>query len=348
MLLKEPYFGSWYNDGNLGSGSFGTVYSIYRIGHDGHRLYAAMKVLRVPRFNADVDELRSQGYTNRQIRAMYVPQLRRLQGEVEVLNSLRGDDHIVIYEESQIVEDPSGIGWEVYIRMERLENLTHYFKRKNATTEDLLNLWIDIATALKTVHAHGMIHRDIKPENILVSAEGLYKLTDFGIARHLDEGSNAMTRAGTKPYMAPEVNKHEAYDKRADIYSLGLVIYGLFNHNRYPFLPPYPEDFYPDDRDMAQERRFSGEKIPPVPGMSQKIWRVLEKCIEFKPKDRYADADALLFALRSIRLGSDELDTPVDVTDNTHKESRWKIVLLIILIVLALYLGAFIVYKLIS
>ena len=348
MLLKEPYFGSWYNDGNLGSGAFGTVYSIYRIGPDGHKLYAAMKVLRVPRSNADVDELKSQGYTARQIKAMYMPQLKRLQGEIDVLNSLRGDDHIVIYEQSKIVEDPNGLGWEVYIRMEKLENLNHYFKRKTATTEDLLNLWIDIATALKTVHAHSLIHRDIKPENILVSAEGLYKLTDFGIARHLDEGSNVMTRAGTFPYMAPEVNRHDAYDKRADIYSLGLVVYGLFNHNRYPFLPPYPENFYPDDRDRAQERRFAGEKIPPVPGMPLKIWRVLEKCIEFEPKKRYADADELLAALRGIKLGNDELVTRVDITDTPRKTRHWVVVLLIFLIILALYLGAFIAYKLLT
>lgn len=348
MLLKEPYFGSWYNDGNLGSGAFGTVYSIYRNSPDGQKIFAAMKVLRVPRSGVEVDELKSQGYTSRQIKAMYMPQLKRLQGEIDVLKSLRGDDHIVIYEESQIVEDPSGLGWEVYIRMEKLENLTHYFKRVSATTEDILNLWIDVATGLKTVHAHNLIHRDIKPENILVSAEGLYKLTDFGIARHLDESSNVMTRAGTFPYMAPEVNRHEAYDIRADIYSLGLVIYGLFNHNRYPFLPPFPENFYPDDRDRAQERRFAGEKIPPVPGMPQKIWRVLEKCIEFEPKSRYSNADELLEAVRGIRLGNDELVAHVDVTDTSHKPKQWKVILLVFLVLIALYLGAFIAYKLLA
>lgn len=347
MLLKEPYFGCWYNEGNLGSGSFGTVYSICRTLPDGQKLHAAMKVLRVPRSGADVDELISQGYNRNQIKAMYRPQLKRLLSEIEVLRSLRGDDHIVIYEDSQVVEDPNDIGWEVYIRMEKLENLSHYFKRTEAKTEDLLNLWIDIATALKTVHANNLIHRDIKPENILVSAEGLYKLTDFGIARHLDEGSAVMTRAGTFPYMAPEVNRHDNYDKRVDIYSLGLVVYGLFNHNRYPFLPPFPQNFYPDDRDRAQERRFSGEKIPQIPNIPQNIWKVLAKCIEFDPQKRYSDVDALLEDLRNLRVSNEVLSNPVDLTEKKHTRS-WRVMLLIFLIALVAYLGAYIAFKLLG
>ena len=113
MMLKEPYFGQWYNDGKIGSGTYGTVYSIYRMDRNGEKMYAAMKVLRLPRSNEEIRELLSQGYSRSQITEMLKPQLKRLKGETEVLKTLRGDDHIVIYEESQLVELTEDIGWEV-------------------------------------------------------------------------------------------------------------------------------------------------------------------------------------------------------------------------------------------
>ena len=279
MVLHEPFFGNWYLEEKLGSGSFGTVYSIYREDVDGTKLHAAMKVIQVPGSKVDVEEMKAQGYSDKKIKAMYKPQLERLKNEIDVLDSFRGDDHIVIYEESKTVDMPNSPGWEIYIRMEKLENLDKYLEKKKASMEDLLNLWIDMAKALKLVHKKGIIHRDIKPENILVSREGMYKLADFGIARHLEQGSTIMTRAGSYPYMAPEVNAHTEYDHRSDIYSLGIVMYRMFNHNRYPFLPDYPAPFYPNDREEALERRFSGEKIPCPKGIDKNIWAILEKCI---------------------------------------------------------------------
>lgn len=80
-----------------------------------------------------------------------------------------------------------------------------------------------------------IIHRDIKPENIFVSRFGEFKLGDFGIARELDRSMSGLSKKGTFSYMAPEMYKGEEYDARVDIYSLGIVLYKLCNHNRLPF-----------------------------------------------------------------------------------------------------------------
>ncbi len=331
MILHEPFFGNWYLERKLGSGSFGTVYSIYREENDGKRIHAAMKVIQVPNAGADIDDLRAQGYSNKKIKAMYKPQLDKLKTEIDVLNQFRGDDHIVIYEESKIVDLIDSPGWEIYIRMEELQNLDKYLEQKRASTEDLLNLWIDIAKALRLVHKRGVIHRDIKPENILVSREGMYKLADFGIARHLEQGSTIMTKAGSYPYMAPEVNAHQAYDHRSDIYSLGIVMYRMFNHKRYPFLPDFPQPFYPKDRDEALAKRFEGEKIPKPKGLEEKIWKILEKSIEYNKEDRFANADELLDALTHLSIEQQQLYRPINLESNTPKSGTWKWILLIVL-----------------
>src|SRR5262249_6928436 len=95
---------------------------------------------------------------------------------------------------------------------------------------EVVRIGLQTALALATAHAQGMIHRDIKPANLLVE-EGLarVKITDFGLARMIDDApltQNGVV-AGTPEYMAPEQARGEAVDLRADLASLGSVLYAL-------------------------------------------------------------------------------------------------------------------------
>ena len=100
-------------------------------------------------------------------------------------------------------------------------------KEEKLTEEDVLRLGIDLCRALEYCQKQNIIHRDIKPENIFVSRFGEFKLGDFGIARNWDRGASGLSKKGTFSYMAPEMYKGEEYDSRADIYSLGIVLYKL-------------------------------------------------------------------------------------------------------------------------
>src|ERR687886_991361 len=88
---------------------------------------------------------------------------------------------------------------------------------------------IEIARALGCAHSHGIVHRDIKPQNVLIDAEGSAKVTDFGIARSLEEeGLTADGRVlGTTDYVSPEQALGQGVDVRTDIYSLGVVLYEM-------------------------------------------------------------------------------------------------------------------------
>ena len=94
-----------------------------------------------------------------------------------------------------------------------------------------------MCNALELCEKRGIIHRDIKPDNIFINDNGDYKLGDFGVARQLEKSSTFMSRRGNQAYMAPEVYKGEWYGEKADIYSLGLVLYRLLNNSRIPFMP---------------------------------------------------------------------------------------------------------------
>lgn len=349
----QPFFGKWYLGPKIGQGTYGSIYSIH---HDesGVRLHAAMKVIKVPKSESAVDELRVQGYTQDEIEAYFEKQVQYVIGEINIMNRFRGHDNIVCYENHTVVRSPNKLEWRILIRMERLERLEDYFKRVRPNCLQVVQLWYDIASALADCHSNGVIHRDIKPDNVLVSKDGYYKLVDFGISRYLGDDF-ATTMAGTYPYMAPEVYKHQAYDHRADIYSLGIMIYQMLNAGRVPFLPPYPKAVTASEKDQAVYTRFSGKQIPPIPGVPQAIMRVLLKCVAFNQQDRYASADALVRDIRAIALSPEEEQIPLydekgyPVPMKASRRLRWgtpKTALIGLAALAALYGAGMLIYYL--
>lgn len=93
----------------------------------------------------------------------------------------------------------------------------------------------DVAEALRFAHANGVLHLDIKPENVMVTRDGIMKVTDFGVARLTDAAGSAKGIAGTPGFMAPELLRGEAVDECADVWSLGALSYlMLTGHEPYP------------------------------------------------------------------------------------------------------------------
>ncbi len=94
--------------------------------------------------------------------------------------------------------------------------------------DDILRIFVQICQGLEGAHENGVVHRDLKPENVLLEKDGRVKLVDFGIARSdVTRFTSAGNIAGTVNYMAPEIAKGEEVDGRADLYSLGVMLYEL-------------------------------------------------------------------------------------------------------------------------
>ena len=289
----------WVIEEKLGEGSYGAVYRASRkIGSE--TVYSAIKIIRIPEGDEEIREMARLLGKSDSVREYYKDLVDGYVQEIQMMERLKGITNIVSIQDYEVESEEEKIGWLIFIRMELLTSFTDYQVDHKMGVSDVIRLGMDIATALEYCEKIKIVHRDLKPDNIFVSEMGNFKLGDFGVARKLDRSLSVYSSRGTYSYMAPEVYKGKKYDHRADIYSLGLVMYRLLNNNREPFLPADQQMIYYKNREEALQRRMDGEEIPRPAGVPDDVWKVLRKSIAFDMNDRYENAAEFKKALFSL------------------------------------------------
>jgi DNA-binding response OmpR family regulator len=182
-----------------------------------------------------------------------------------------------------------------YVRGISVEELLN--TRGALTVESTLAVGTQLAEALAVAHEQQIVHRDIKPANLLVDAEGYLKVTDFGLARVVED-SRQVTMAGfvvgTPGYVAPELHLGAAADARSDLFSAGVVLYECLT-GRPPFDASSPVAIV--DRVLQGKPRPIGELAPRVPPA---LVALIERLMQRDPKDRPATARELAEQLGAI------------------------------------------------
>ena len=198
------------------------------------------------------------------------------------------------------IHDIGNVGELYYMAMEYLPNGT--LKERIAagmTPEQGVTLIRQIASALGYAHAQGLVHRDVKPANILFRADGTAVLSDFGIAKSLDDRTQftqAGFAVGTPSYMSPEQARGQEIDGRADLYALGVVLYEILVGK----LP------YTGTDALSTALAHLTEPLPELPVHHGRYQDVLRKLLAKDPAERFPDAAALLQALDNLPSESPE------------------------------------------
>lgn len=274
----------------LGEGGMAVVYKAYdtRLERD-----VAVKIIRKGAFPPD------------QIERI----LKRFEREAKALARLSHSNIIKILDYGEYESSP-------YLVMEYLPGGTLKQKMgKPLSWHEAIQLLLPIAEALDYAHSQNMIHRDVKPANILLTQRGQPMLTDFGIAKVLDleetlDLTGTSAAVGTPEYMAPEQATAKYVDHRADIYSLGVVLYEMVT-GRKPFIADTP---------MAVLIKHATEALPHptqfAPSLPDEVEKILLKVLAKQPENRYQDMGELVSAFKGALAGK----VPVEKADRDRKE----------------------------
>ncbi|XP_060799880.1 serine/threonine-protein kinase ULK2 isoform X3 [Neoarius graeffei] len=189
--------------------------------------------------------------------------------EIKILKELQHENIVALYD---VQETPNF----VFLVMEFCNggDLADYLQAKGTLQEDTLRIILQqIAAAMRVLNSKGIIHRDLKPQNILLSYTGRkkssvsgirIKIADFGFARYLHSNMMAATLCGSPMYMAPEVIMSQNYDAKADLWSIGTVIYQCLV-GKPPFQANSPQDlrmFYEKNKTLMPN--IPRETSPPL------------------------------------------------------------------------------------
>ena len=198
---------------------------------------------------------------------------------------------------------------ELYIVMELVEGkpLTDLIGSEGLPVETVVRYGAQISSALAHAHGRSIVHRDLKSSNVVVTADGLVKILDFGLARRIPEEAfagatmteesleSAGTISGTLSYMAPEVLRGETADHRSDIWALGVVLYEAAA-GRLPF------------RGRTSFEITSAILHEPAPTLPARIppglWAIVQRSMAKEPSQRYQRASEVQAALEAVHSGS--------------------------------------------
>jgi eukaryotic-like serine/threonine-protein kinase len=303
----EPLWGSWYVEKLIGEGSQSKVFLITKNEWD-TRYTSALKVFRV-----------AHKHTQEELK-------KDILDEISLLYALRGDSHIVVYEDHQIIDNPQDQSFLVFLRMEYLTSLTDFLlETETFTLDSFFNMALDLCSAMAFCHNQNIIHRDIKPDNIFLK-DRTFKLGDFSVSKKVDALNTSYTSVGTPIFSAPEVILNQPYDVRADLYSFGLVLYQILNANRLPFVPNHPLPLQPSDLSFSIAQRLKGETLPALQtlgDLSLKLGGFLQTCCAFDPQNRFQSARALKTELYEIykTLPSEALERTLFLGNETKETS---------------------------
>ena len=212
------------------------------------------------------------------------------------------------------------------------------------TVDESLEIATQIGKGLQSAHKNGIVHRDIKSANIMLKEDGQVKIMDFGLAKV--RGGKQITKAGTTlgtaAYMSPEQTSGNQVDHRSDIWSLGVLLYEMLT-GQLPFKGDY---------DQAITYSILNEEQQPITGLRtgipMEMERIVNKCLQKDPSDRYQHADEFIIDLRQIKKDSEtnKLLSKTGISKSLpQKQKRSFLVPGIIAVVIALLIGGYFLFR---
>lgn len=284
--------------------------------HDGISTYLAVhestgkeyifKNISIPASQTQVDGLRYSGaiQTAGEAQAYYEKVVADFKAELEALNRLAECGSISAYRVFHIQPKEEEVGFDIHLLTDRKQSLAEYMDTVSMTHLKAANLAMDLCNDLADLRQAGYIHCNIKPENIFLNNQGHFMIGDIGLFRVEDLKYAAVPERMLNKFSAPELfDAMQAPNTTVDIYTVGLILYSIYNGNHSPF-----EDEKTSAKG-ASEMRLNGTALPAPIYADYEMAAILLKACAFAPEERYQSPEELKEALMDYAQRNEPHDT---------------------------------------
>jgi Tol biopolymer transport system component len=261
--------------------------------------------------------------------------LARFEREAKVLASLNHSNVAAIFGLHLVTAGDDPAKGTRFLAMELVvgEDLSQRISHGAIPLEEALEITRQIAEGLEAAHRNGIVHRDLKPANVMMTVDGDIKVLDFGLAKALAENDDAdssdgsdsptMTSAGTIPgmilgtvgYMSPEQARGRPVDRRADIWSLGVILFEMLSGQKM-----LEGDSIPEVLASLLRGDPDWESLPD--GVPHSVRRLLRRCVAKDRRKRFHHAADIRIEIEGILAGEDEGDEPATAAANSEAINR--------------------------
>ncbi len=273
--------------------------------------------------------------------------LRRFEQEASAASALNHPNVLAVLD----VGTHDGVPYVVSELLEG-ETLRERLRKAGLTPTRAVECAVQIALGLSAAHEKGIIHRDLKPENLFLTKDGRAKILDFGLAKlreprgggdggtevpTLSHGTEPGAILGTVGYMSPEQVRGMPADQRSDIFSFGAVLYEMLSKRRAFVGESSPEVLTAILREDPPDLSSSEQNLSPA------LSRIVRRCLEKRPEDRFHSAHDLALALEAVSVSPDSAPIRSDVLSPRRRlgvASRLWVVAAAMVAVLSILLAA--------
>ncbi len=263
--------------------------------------------ISVPEIATNADALVLAGVIKDRVNAddYYKEEVAAYKKELASFAILSKHDNVCGFLRYQVVPKETQAGYDIYILSKRRPTLSSFMKEGSLNFRSAIELGLNLCNSLVAFRKEGFVHQNITPKSVFWD-NGSFSVGSLGIQSIEGLEEHSIAPKYISPFTAPELCKNGGkLNLSADIYSVGMILYTVFNGNQLPFSSEE------SSQRAANKRRISGEELPAPLYADYELDQIIRKACAFSPEDRFRGPAELQAALSSYLESSANLDQPI-------------------------------------